>query len=226
MSKTYRVFIVDQVESYAKAFDPERFTIVDDFEDDVDIVCFTGGVDVDPAMYGEPRYEMTNTPDNSRELHDSYYFDLAVERGIPMVGICRGSQFLCVKSGGKLVQHISNHALYGTHEMLVRDVIIPYTVNVTSTHHQMQYPFNLPENHYEIIACAELLSDKYEGIPEGFDMDALAIEGEPEVVYYTKTKALGVQGHPEYVVGSEFWIWFNHTVLDYLTEDNNYQYGY
>lgn len=107
------------------------------------------------------------------------------------------AQFLCVMNGGLLVQHVSNHALWETHEIYELDTSKSY--DITSTHHQMQYPFNLNSNDYDLLFCsANRLSKYYEG--EGIDKEM--IQFEPEVVLYHKDKypkCLAIQGHPEYM---------------------------
>src|SRR5687768_16963203 len=72
----------------------------------LDLICFTGGEDVTPSLYGEVKHPLTyNNPE--RDKHEVEYFNQFI--GIPKVGICRGGQFLNVMSGGKLHQHILGH---------------------------------------------------------------------------------------------------------------------
>ncbi len=74
--------------------------------DMVDAVVVTGGADVDPARWGEPRHpEVYGTSD----LRDGFELELlvgAIERGIPTLAICRGMQVLNVALGGSLIQHL------------------------------------------------------------------------------------------------------------------------
>jgi putative glutamine amidotransferase len=86
-----------------------RSTPVDDVGgllDMVDAVQLTGGFDVDPAHYGADRHELTETG-----VPDQDDFELAVarealRRGMPVLGICRGSQVLAVADGGTLTQDV------------------------------------------------------------------------------------------------------------------------
>ena len=75
--------------------------------DGLDGVCLSGGPDVDPAEYGAPRDPQLGP--TWRRL-DRFELALAREadrRGIPILGICRGSQVLNVARGGDLIQHLT-----------------------------------------------------------------------------------------------------------------------
>src|SRR5262245_43428485 len=73
--------------------------------DDCDGLLLTGGVDVEPALYGETRHPTVETDD----VRDGYEFALAREamaRNLPLLAICRGAQVLNVVAGGTLLQDI------------------------------------------------------------------------------------------------------------------------
>ena len=96
-------------------------------------------------------------------------------------------------NGGKLIQNVSRHAMFGTHQIIYNGMS-DKRYEITSTHHQMQYPFNLPKNDYSVLYFASRRSDYYEG--DGIQEPPC----EPEVVYYQvegKPKCLAIQGHPE-----------------------------
>ncbi|MDO8531440.1 MAG: gamma-glutamyl-gamma-aminobutyrate hydrolase family protein [Dehalococcoidia bacterium] len=74
-------------------------------------LLLTGGADVDPRFYGE-------SPDPEAGLHvdtegrDAFEIALvraALDRGLPVLAVCRGMQVLNVALGGNLVQHIGGH---------------------------------------------------------------------------------------------------------------------
>ena len=104
---------------------------------------------------------------------------------------------MSVINGGKLIQNVQNHALHETH--MIFEPKTQRIYDITSTHHQMQYPFNLDKKDYTILMYSyKHYSDIYEG--DGIDTDL--IEREPEVVLYhgyDKPKCLAIQGHPEYM---------------------------
>jgi len=74
--------------------------------DRVDALMLAGGADLDPASYGaEPHPETKGTwPD--RDAFELALARRALERDMPVLGICRGMQLLNVALGGTLVQHL------------------------------------------------------------------------------------------------------------------------
>ena len=69
----------------------------------VDIICFTGGSDVSPYIYGEEPDGAVGC-DPVRDEYERELFDLYFDK--PKVGICRGGQLLNVLSGGRMMQDI------------------------------------------------------------------------------------------------------------------------
>jgi len=159
-----------------------------------DLLVFTGGADVDPSLYGELKGSHTSiNPD--RDLICMKMFK--VFRGIPKLGICRGSQFLTVAEGGKLIQHVENHTSNHTTTMLEPGRNRPTEVTVTSTHHQMLFPFNMDNKRFKILGWStKHRSDVYlNGENKQIELPTDFVE--PEVVYYPGGNSLAIQGHPE-----------------------------
>lgn len=184
---TKRIYVVGPAKSYSKWI--HNHELVDNLED-ADIVMFTGGEDVDPSLYDAQRHPTTYS-NIQRDLEEKAIFEKVKPTQL-CIGICRGSQFLCVMNGGKLIQNVSNHAQFGTHAII--DMKGTFEWEITSTHHQMQYPFNLENSQYEILYFTPRLSHYYEG--DGIDEPFV----EPEIVLYKvegKPKCLAIQGHPE-----------------------------
>ncbi|MDP9271600.1 MAG: gamma-glutamyl-gamma-aminobutyrate hydrolase family protein [Chloroflexota bacterium] len=74
----------------------------------MDGLLITGGADLDPALYGEAP-DGANPADPGRDALDAVAFEAANERGVPVLGVCRGLQAINVFSGGRLVQHLAHH---------------------------------------------------------------------------------------------------------------------
>ena len=184
---------------------------------EADVIIFTGGEDVYPGMYNEEVGQFTSYNDE-RDYEEESKFRKAKKLKRLLLGICRGSQFLTVMNEGKLIQHVSGHGLAGTHK-----IFIPSEnrhIDITSTHHQMMWPFNLPEEDYSIIAHAEGLSSTYlngyndeKSIPNNFV--------EPEIVYYPKTNSLCIQGHPESMDKNSDAVKFINLLIEELIEDKS-----
>jgi putative glutamine amidotransferase len=78
----------------------------------LDGLVLSGGADIDPAAYGaDPDPRTTNT----RAERDGYELALArraLQRNLPVLGICRGMEILNVAAGGTLVQHLADAEIH------------------------------------------------------------------------------------------------------------------
>ena len=150
-----------------------------------------GGVDVDPALYGEKRGPKTERPHKERDAQELALLRQAMERDIPVLCICRGHQLLNVAMGGSLVQDIEDGAHRwtesgesGWHDITldgggrVADVYGKGAVlRVNSRHHQGVAP---------------------DGVATGLRVTATSPDGWVEAVEGESQRWLvGVQWHPE-----------------------------
>ena len=81
-------------------------------------VIITGGHDVDPVLYAEesevqPRY------DSERDAFESEVIDDALDRELPLLGICRGAQLLNVRRGGNLYQELRSRRVHTVGDRIV-----------------------------------------------------------------------------------------------------------
>ena len=74
--------------------------------DRIDALVLSGGPDVDPQRYGADRHPRTGDPRAERDAAEIAMLHRALDRGIPVLGVCRGLQLLNVALGGTLVQHL------------------------------------------------------------------------------------------------------------------------
>ncbi|MGD9956022.1 MAG: gamma-glutamyl-gamma-aminobutyrate hydrolase family protein [Candidatus Nanopelagicales bacterium] len=79
----------------------------------LDAVVIAGGADIDPAYYSATPHETTDRPRTDRDATERAIYLAARERGLPVLGICRGMQMMAVVSGGSLIQDLPS-AGYGT----------------------------------------------------------------------------------------------------------------
>ena len=171
-----------------------------------DIILFGGGEDISPSIYNEVCHPRTHAVEkySNRDIFEVGIFE--EYKGVAkFLGICRGAQLLCALSGGKLVQHVNNHA--GQWHDIRTNTNDKYYVS--SAHHQMQWPWKVP---HTILAWAEEpLSDVYVGTIEDEELyfPKAAYRSitkgeqprliEPEVVFYPQTDSLAIQYHPEFM---------------------------
>ena len=71
-------------------------------------LLFTGGDDLDPAYYREPRHPKTHLADAPRDQFELELARLALAEDTPMLAVCRGLQVINVAAGGTLIQDIAS----------------------------------------------------------------------------------------------------------------------
>lgn len=179
---------------YERMFHGEGWEIVRTI-DEADLIQFTGGVDVSPYLYGQKKHPKT-THSLLRDKKDAVVFALGLGKQIPMVGICRGGQFLNVMCGGELWQDVCGHSNGTTHEVL--DVITNKSFRATSTHHQMM----IVAEGGIIIGVADESKFRSSVLKNGnviqYHVRKLN-DFDTEIVFYPKHKVLCFQPHPEFV---------------------------
>jgi putative glutamine amidotransferase len=72
----------------------------------LDGILFSGGSDIDPIEYGDEPHPETNGVRPERDRAELALLTAALERDLPVLAVCRGSQVLNVARGGDLVQHL------------------------------------------------------------------------------------------------------------------------
>ena len=71
-----------------------------------DGILFTGGHDVSPSVYGEPQKESCGRTCPARDQMEGYLLDKCLQDHKPLLGICRGIQFINASLGGTLYQDL------------------------------------------------------------------------------------------------------------------------
>jgi len=124
---------------------------VDETLDIVDGLVFSGGSDLDPELYGADAHEQTTGTVRERDDFELELMRAALERDLPVLAICRGSQVLNVVRGGDIEQHLpdllgdevhrAEPGVFGEHDVEVVDGtqlagILGRHTAVKSHHHQ------------------------------------------------------------------------------------------
>jgi putative glutamine amidotransferase len=79
----------------------------DEYLDRLDGICLSGGPDLDPDAYGaSERHAELGPTEPSLDAFELALLTGALERGMPILAICRGAQVINVARGGTLYQHI------------------------------------------------------------------------------------------------------------------------
>jgi gamma-glutamyl-gamma-aminobutyrate hydrolase PuuD len=172
-------------------FTARGWQVVSNLED-ADLLQLTGGEDVSPELYEEEVHPKSFINPH-RDKADSTLYHQARKKEIPIAGICRGGQLLNVLNGGKMWQHVDQHAIMGTHEMFYGQECI----SVTSTHHQMMIPSE--ESEVLGVAFESFTKEKMDGYNIQVIQPTEHWEEDAEIVWYKQSKSLCFQPHPEIV---------------------------
>jgi putative glutamine amidotransferase len=86
--------------------DPKLIEDPDELLDRIDGLILAGGADIDPSFYGAEPHPATRGPVPERDRAEIALARRAVQRDMPVLGICRGMQLINVALGGTLRQHV------------------------------------------------------------------------------------------------------------------------
>jgi putative glutamine amidotransferase len=147
-----------------------------------DGVLLPGGGDVDPAAYGQEAVsEHVYDVDAEQDAFDLAVARWALERGVPLLAVCRGLQVVNVALGGTLAQHMSEPH---------RHVVQPLTVTAGSL---------LAEVLGGAVQASCYHHQQLDRLGSGLRASAHAADGTVEAVELPDSPGwfLGVQWHPE-----------------------------
>ncbi len=168
---------------------------VSEILDGLDGLLLTGGHDVNPAIYGQSPLPACGPPHEGRDTLECLLFTQALERDMPVFGICRGLQFINVMMDGTLFQDLPSQ-------------------HPSSLRHHMSPPYDRPIHTVDVVADSPLAqvvgtgtlkvnSYHHQGIDklgEGLQTMAVAPDGLVESVCMPFHRFVwGVQWHPEFM---------------------------
>jgi putative glutamine amidotransferase len=89
---------------------------VEETLDRLDGLLFSGGADIDPDLYGAEAHPTTLGTRPERDRAELALLTAALERDMPVLAVCRGSQVLNVALGGDLEQHVPERVGHEGHK--------------------------------------------------------------------------------------------------------------
>ena len=187
---------VQQAGGFAIMLPPDR-RLVDDPDEALQLIdglVLAGGADIDPASYGAQAHVETVGTVPERDRFEIALTAAAIERDLPVLGICRGMQLINVARGGTLLQHLPDR--FGHHE-----------------HRRVVGSFDGADHDVQLLAGTLALrvagearhatkSHHHQGVDrlgEGLVVSGIsALDGLPEAIELPERQfVLGVQWHPE-----------------------------
>ncbi|HEV3319749.1 MAG TPA: gamma-glutamyl-gamma-aminobutyrate hydrolase family protein [Solirubrobacteraceae bacterium] len=160
----------------------------------LDGLVLAGGADIDPGSYEQTAHAETVDTVPERDAFEIALTRAAIERDLPVLGICRGMQLINVACGGTLQQHLPELYGHGEHRRVV------------GSFDGSDHDVTLSEGSLAASAAGELRhatkSHHHQGVDrlgEGLVVSGLsALDELPEAIELPQRRfVLGVQWHPE-----------------------------
>lgn len=154
----------------------------------LDGLLLSGGVDIAPRFYGEEPHPRLGVVDDLRDATEIALYRVARERGLPVLGICRGVQVINVLEGGSLHQHLDGHS---QSERGLRFDDLDHAVTFEgdgrlARHHPASLRVN-SHHHQAVKAVAPTLrvvARSEDGLVEALEGDGvLGVQWHPELTY-------------------------------------------
>ncbi len=169
---------------------PPSDAAVEETLDVLDGLLFSGGSDLDPALYGQAQHPETAGIRADRDRGELALLVAALARDLPVLAVCRGSQVLNIAHGGDLVQHLPDEVGHDRHR---------HTPGVFADH---EVAIEQGSGLGALLGNrAPVKSHHHQGlgrIGEGLSVVARADDGTVEAVENPSRRfALGVLWHPE-----------------------------
>lgn len=143
-------------------------------------LILSGGNDISPELYNYPNI---NSKDCClrRDKTEQKLLEIAIKKNIPVLGICRGMQFINIYFGGKLIQDLKQEHVKKEHEIEIKNQELKEKINpdmiIVNSYHNQGLTSKEISNELEIIATTK--------------------EGMIEALNHKTYPIAGIQWHPE-----------------------------
>ena len=162
-----------------------------------------GGDDINASFYGEQNHEENKTVIAERDILELNLVRRALEKKIPVLGICRGAQVMAVACEGKLYQHlpdVSDNMVHAAPEGFSN-----YHNWISTVEHEISIDAGTYASH--ILSCSgdvsiTINSAHHQAIKDPgalFRIVGRSRDGIPEVIEHIDSDyfCFGIQSHPE-----------------------------
>lgn len=157
----------------------------------LDGLVLSGGAHVHPGRYGQ-QSQVTARYDLKRDATDYELLEQAEQVGVPVLGICRGAQFINVFHGGSLCQNVTPLRVHTRHRPLLLPMQTVCLVSTSRLGQLMQQP---------VIGANRIHSQAIKRL--GHNLKVVAVDNDLFVQAIENTGdqwLMGVQWHPEYLL--------------------------
>lgn len=157
----------------------------------LDGLVLSGGTHVHPERFGQ-QPQVSARYDRQRDATDQALLEGAEAIGIPVLGICRGAQFINVFRGGSLCQNVTPLRVNTRH----RPLLLPLQTVRVVTASRLEQAMDSP-----VIGANRIHSQAIKRL--GRDLRVTALDNDLFVQAFENTRGqwlMGVQWHPEYLL--------------------------
>lgn len=164
----------------------------DKYIDEIDALIITGGEDISPFIFNQDPHYSIGKYSNLRDTMETELYFKAREKGMKILGICRGHQLINAVEGGSLYQDMS----------LIKNSFVIHTH--PDKPYSLEHYINIRKNSilYDIFKETKIIVNSHhhqaiDRIAKGFSVTAKANDNVVEAIESDDKLVLNVQFHPE-----------------------------
>lgn len=160
--------------------------------EEADAIVIMGGEDIAPRFYGgETGYVGESAHFEAADEGQIALVHRALDRGTPLLGICRGHQIINVALGGSIVQHLGDDTVHKNHGAPIEQIMSTHEVDLAGG----SLVSELIDDRVALVQSAH--HQAVGALGEGLVAVAGTHDGHIEAIEHVSAPILGVQWHPE-----------------------------